>query len=81
VFNILRELADQGQTVVVVTHDAGLARRCDRRINIVDGKIAETTYRDKSADTAPVAPAPAATTEAAATVTPESGAPKLSAGE
>jgi lipoprotein-releasing system ATP-binding protein len=46
VFDILRGIADNGQTVVVVTHDASLAARADRRINIVDGKIAETTFRD-----------------------------------
>ena len=43
VFSILRDIADQGQTVVVVTHDPALAARADRRIHIVDGKIAETT--------------------------------------
>jgi lipoprotein-releasing system ATP-binding protein len=44
VFGILRDIADNGQTVVVVTHDAALAARADRRIHIVDGKIAETTF-------------------------------------
>ena len=44
VFGILRDIADQGQTVVVVTHDAALAARADRRIHIVDGKIHETTF-------------------------------------
>ena len=43
VFSILRDIADQGQTVVVVTHDPALAARADRRIHIVDGKIAEVT--------------------------------------
>jgi lipoprotein-releasing system ATP-binding protein len=43
VFGILRDIADNGQTVVVVTHDAALAARADRRIHIVDGKIHETT--------------------------------------
>jgi lipoprotein-releasing system ATP-binding protein len=42
VFGILREIADQGRTVVVVTHDPALAARADRRVHIVDGKIAET---------------------------------------
>ena len=42
VFGILREIADQGRTVVVVTHDPALAARADRRIHIVDGKIHET---------------------------------------
>ena len=45
VFSILRDIADQGQTVIVVTHDPALAARADRRIHIVDGKIAEITAR------------------------------------
>jgi len=48
VFKILRDIADQGQTVVVVTHDPALAARADRRIHIVDGKIAESNGRDVS---------------------------------
>jgi lipoprotein-releasing system ATP-binding protein len=42
VFGILREIADQGRTVVVVTHDPALAARADRRLHIVDGKIAQS---------------------------------------
>ena len=42
---LLRDIADKGQTVVVVTHDPALAARADRRIHIVDGKIAEITGR------------------------------------
>ena len=49
VFELLREIANGGQTVVVVTHDAGLAARADRRINIVDGKISEMTFGDQHA--------------------------------
>jgi len=48
VFKILRDIADQGQTVVVVTHDPALAARADRRIHIVDGKIAESNGQDGS---------------------------------
>jgi len=47
VFAILRDIADQGQTVVVVTHDPALAARADRRIHIVDGKVAEITGRSE----------------------------------
>jgi lipoprotein-releasing system ATP-binding protein len=47
VFSILRDIADQGQTVVVVTHDPALAARADRRIHIVDGKIAEVTAQGR----------------------------------
>jgi lipoprotein-releasing system ATP-binding protein len=38
--DILRKLArEKGRTVVVVTHDLGFAAQCDRRIQIVDGRI------------------------------------------
>lgn len=40
VFSILRDVANSGRTVIVVTHDVGLAARADRRVNVVDGKIA-----------------------------------------
>jgi lipoprotein-releasing system ATP-binding protein len=43
VFSILRDLADKGRTVVVVTHDMALAERADRRVRMVDGKIADIT--------------------------------------
>jgi lipoprotein-releasing system ATP-binding protein len=49
VFSILREIADQGRTVVVVTHDPALAARADRRLHIVDGKIAQTFEGQKHA--------------------------------
>jgi lipoprotein-releasing system ATP-binding protein len=42
VFGILRDIADSGRTVIVVTHDPALAARADRRVHIVDGRIAET---------------------------------------
>jgi lipoprotein-releasing system ATP-binding protein len=56
VFGILRDIADSGRTVVVVTHDPALAARADRRIHIVDGKIHETT-KGGQADAAPAAAA------------------------
>jgi lipoprotein-releasing system ATP-binding protein len=41
VFSILRDLVDvNGKTIVAVTHDLGLAARMDRRLEIVDGKLA-----------------------------------------
>ncbi|WP_045006925.1 ABC transporter ATP-binding protein [Bradyrhizobium sp. LTSP857] len=57
VFSILREIADQGRTVVVVTHDPALAARADRRLHIVDGKIAQTFEGQKLAPE-PVVAAP-----------------------
>lgn len=55
VFAILREIADQGRTVVVVTHDPALAARADRRIHIVDGKVAQTVEGHAGAPEAAVA--------------------------
>jgi lipoprotein-releasing system ATP-binding protein len=40
VFAIFRRLADEGRTVIVVTHDEGLARMAERAIHIVDGRVA-----------------------------------------
>jgi putative ABC transport system ATP-binding protein len=35
------QLHDEGQTMLVVTHDDGIARHCHRRITLVDGKVAK----------------------------------------
>ena len=40
VFSIFRGLADEGRTVIVVTHDETLARMAGRAIHIVDGRLA-----------------------------------------
>lgn len=53
VFTILREVANSGRTVIVVTHDVGLAARADRRVNVVDGKIAGI-YINEAAKKVPV---------------------------
>jgi lipoprotein-releasing system ATP-binding protein len=47
VFGLLSEIANGGRTVIVVTHDGGLAARAHRRVHIVDGKIAETSFGSK----------------------------------
>lgn len=39
IFDIFRELNDSGITVLMVTHDNGLARKCNRIITIKDGQI------------------------------------------
>jgi lipoprotein-releasing system ATP-binding protein len=57
VFSILREIADQGRTVVVVTHDPALAARADRRVHIVDGKV-HGTFAGRGGMPEPVAAAP-----------------------
>jgi lipoprotein-releasing system ATP-binding protein len=41
VLEIFRKLVDEGGTsVVIVTHDLGLAARADRRLHVVDGRLA-----------------------------------------
>lgn len=40
VFNIFRQLAkEQGQTIIVVTHDKEFAAKCDRIIELTDGML------------------------------------------
>ena len=39
VFELFRNLVAQGKTIIVVTHDSGLAKRTDRTALIVDGEI------------------------------------------
>ena len=39
VVRLLEELLDEGRTVIVVTHDAGLSRRARRTIRLHDGRI------------------------------------------
>ncbi len=40
VFAILRRLAEEGRTVIVVTHDETLAALTDRRVQLIDGRLA-----------------------------------------
>ena len=39
VFRILKNVAEQGITVIMVTHDGELASECDRVVEIADGQI------------------------------------------
>jgi lipoprotein-releasing system ATP-binding protein len=40
VFDLLREVnVSRGTTFIIVTHDPRLARRCDRIVELVDGRI------------------------------------------
>ncbi len=42
VFELLRRFnREQGTTVLFVTHNADLARRCDKTIQVIDGKVIE----------------------------------------
>ncbi|HEX8151887.1 MAG TPA: ABC transporter ATP-binding protein [Thermoanaerobaculia bacterium] len=39
IINIFEELSASGQTIILVTHDPGIAARTHRRIRIVDGRV------------------------------------------
>lgn len=39
IIDLLREINQNGTTVIIVTHDINVALKCDRIINMVDGKI------------------------------------------
>ena len=47
VINILRGLHSEGSTVVLITHDNSIARRADRIIRLLDGKIIHDSKFDK----------------------------------
>src|SRR5262249_11539405 len=41
VFALLRALSDEGKTVIVVTHDLGLAKRTERVIRLKNGEVVD----------------------------------------
>lgn len=42
IMRLLRKLADEGKTVILVTHDPNEAKMCDKMVNISNGKIIDT---------------------------------------
>jgi putative ABC transport system ATP-binding protein len=45
---LLGELNDQGVTLVIITHDAGIAAACHRRVELRDGRIITDTSEANS---------------------------------
>lgn len=39
IMGVFKRLNDDGKTVIIVTHDLGIAKQCDRIIEILDGEI------------------------------------------
>jgi putative ABC transport system ATP-binding protein len=50
---LLRELNAGGATIVMITHDAGLAGQLPRQIRVLDGRVVSDTGADRSALVAP----------------------------
>lgn len=42
IIDVLKELNQQGITVIIITHDLEVAKRCERCIEISDGKVEES---------------------------------------
>ena len=43
IMDMFHELHRQGNTIVLITHDSGVARQAERAIHILDGRITEAT--------------------------------------
>jgi len=56
VLQFLERLADQGHTVIIITHDPEVARHARRRIEIKDGEIVADVIQNWSEAKAPEAP-------------------------
>jgi putative ABC transport system ATP-binding protein len=49
IMNILHKLHDQGTTIVMVTHDPGIAAHTQRTIHLKDGLVADVVHNGKHA--------------------------------
>ncbi|MBV8518335.1 MAG: ABC transporter ATP-binding protein, partial [Acidobacteria bacterium] len=47
IIKLFEEFASSGQTIILVTHDPGIARRTPRRVKIVDGVIVDNDTLDE----------------------------------
>jgi putative ABC transport system ATP-binding protein len=51
---LIRELNAAGATILMITHDAGLADQLPRQVRMLDGQVVADTTDDRSAPAAPV---------------------------
>jgi putative ABC transport system ATP-binding protein len=48
VLDLLEQINEMGTTIIMVTHDAELARRAHRNVHVVDGQISDfKTYEPR----------------------------------
>jgi putative ABC transport system ATP-binding protein len=45
VMDLLQRINKMGTTIIMVTHDPSLARRADREVHVLDGRLSENTLR------------------------------------
>jgi len=55
IMDLIRELNAGGATILMITHDAGLADQLPRQIRMLDGQVISDTSGDRNAHAAPVA--------------------------
>jgi putative ABC transport system ATP-binding protein len=48
ILELIRELNTTGATIVMITHDAGLAEHLPRRIQVLDGHVVSDTRHETS---------------------------------
>jgi putative ABC transport system ATP-binding protein len=53
IIELLRELNAEGATIIMITHDAGLAERLPRQVRMLDGQVVSDTDRDRGVLVAP----------------------------
>lgn len=49
IMTLIDQLHEQGQTVIMVTHEPDIARHCERVIRLEDGKVFSDTFQGESA--------------------------------
>jgi putative ABC transport system ATP-binding protein len=54
IMELIRELNAAGATIVMITHDGGLADRLPRQIRMLDGQVVSDTGRDRDVVAAPI---------------------------
>lgn len=53
IMELIRELNAAGATIIMITHDAGLADQLPRQIRVLDGQVVSDTGRDRGVVVAP----------------------------
>jgi putative ABC transport system ATP-binding protein len=49
IVELIRDLNAAGATIIMITHDAGLADQLPRQIGVLDGRVVSDTGRDDGA--------------------------------